>query len=82
MKHFFRTVLTSLQPSYLVRQYVFGGIVALVFYFISRQSVPDLSPFVLILNFLLYPYAMFVYDSLIGLLMGENIWFTSDNFYF
>lgn len=75
MKQFVYTVFTSLQPSYFIRQYVFSGmIVALAYYGINRTLSFTL---LLILNFLLYPFAMFAYDSLICLLLGNTIWIMS-----
>lgn len=76
MKRFFTILLTSLNPSYLVRQYVFALLVALFFFFISPRDITSTLPF-LIISWILYPYAMFVYDSLVGLIMGDRIWFTS-----
>ncbi|MHA7118776.1 hypothetical protein [Aerococcus viridans] len=71
MKQFVHVVFTSLQPSYFIRQYVFSGmIVALVYFGINRTPSFDL---LLILNFLLYPFAMFAYDSLIHLLLGNTV---------
>ena len=75
MKQFVHAVFTSLQPSYFIRQYVFSGmIVALVYFGINRTTSFDL---LLILNFLLYPFAMFAYDFLIHLLLGDTVWIVS-----
>lgn len=75
MKQFVHAVFTSLQLSYFIRQYVFSGmIVALVYFGINRTPSFDL---LLILNFLLYPFAMFAYDSLIHLLLGNTVWIVS-----
>lgn len=73
MKRFITTVFRSLEPSYLARQYLFGGILAVFMYIATKDQ---LTPFLwgyLILSFILYPFAMFVYDSLVGLLIGENV---------
>lgn len=75
MKQFIRAVFTSLHPSYFIRHYVFSGmIVALVYFGINRTPSFNL---LLILNFLLYPFAMFAYDSLICLLLGNTVWIMS-----
>lgn len=75
MKSFVYAVFTSLQPSYFIRQYVFSGmIVALVYYGINRTPSFTL---LLVLNFLLYPFAIFAYDSLIHLLLGNTVWIVS-----
>lgn len=75
MKQFVHAVFTSLQPAYFIRQYVFSGMmVALVYFGINRTSSFTLLS---ILNFLLYPFAMFAYDSLIHLLLGNTLWIMS-----
>ncbi|MGX7394433.1 hypothetical protein [Carnobacterium mobile] len=75
MKQFVHAVFTSLQLSYFIRQYVFSGMIAALVYFgINRTPSFDL---LLILNFLLYPFAMFAYDSLIHLLLGNTVWIMS-----
>lgn len=80
MFRFVRTIFTSLYPSYLIRQYVFSGIVTAFFYFLSPGTAPTFFYVFLGVNFILYPFAMFVYDSAISLLMGENVWITSGIF--
>lgn len=80
MFYFVRTVFTSLHPSYLIRQYVFSGIITALFYFLSLGTAPTSFYIFLVLNFILYPFAMFVYDSAVSLLMGDNVWITSGVF--
>lgn len=80
MLYFVRTVFTSLHPSYLIRQYVFSGIITAFFYFSSSGTAPTSFYVFLGLNFILYPFAMFVYDSAVSLLMGDNVWITSGVF--
>uniref|UniRef100_UPI00403F7D11 hypothetical protein n=1 Tax=Candidatus Enterococcus willemsii TaxID=1857215 RepID=UPI00403F7D11 len=80
MRQFVRIVFTSLRPAYLLRQYIFSGLFTLFFYFLSPSYAPISFYVFLGISFLLYPFAMFVYDSLIGLLMGDRIWLTSGLF--
>ena len=80
MLYFVRTVITRLHPSYLIRQYVFSGIITAFFYFSSSSTAPTSFYVFLGLNFILYPFAMFVYDSAVSLLMGDNVWITSGLF--
>lgn len=80
MSHFIRTVFTSLHPSYLIRQYIFSGVVTAFFYFTSPGIFPTSFYIFLGLNFILYPFGMFVYDSAVSLLMGNNVWITSGFF--
>ncbi|XUD41821.1 hypothetical protein IGL21_002488 [Enterococcus sp. AZ037] len=77
MIHFFRTVFTSLRPSYLIRQYIFSGLLSALFYISSPSNASTSFYILLILSFLLYPFAMFVYDSLVSLLLGDNVWFVN-----
>lgn len=77
MKQFVHAVFTSLQPSYFIRQYAFSGIMVTFIYFGSNRNVPVSLELPLILNFLLYPFAMFAYDSLIHLLLGNTVWIVS-----
>lgn len=48
MIHFFRTVFTSLRPSYLIRQYIFSGLLSALFY-ISSPSNASTSFYILLL---------------------------------
>lgn len=80
MSHFVRTVVTSLPPFYLIRQYIFSGVVTALFYFTSPNTAPTSFYVFLGVNFLLYPFAMFMYDSAVSLLMGDNVWITSGLF--
>ncbi|WP_274661719.1 hypothetical protein [Enterococcus lactis] len=80
MLHFVRTVFTSLHPAYLIRQYIFSGVVTAVFYIASENTAPASFYVFLGISFVLYPFAMFVYDSIVSLIMGENVWFTSGLF--
>lgn len=80
MLHFVRTVFTSLHPAYLIRQYIFSGVVTAVFYIASNGTAPASFYVFLGISFVLYPFAMFVYDSVVSLIMGENVWFTSGLF--
>lgn len=77
MKQFVHAVFTSLQPSYFIRQYAFSGIMVAFIYFGSNRNVPVSLELLLILNFLLYPFATFAYDSLIHLLLGNTVWIVS-----
>ncbi|MFR4286699.1 MAG: hypothetical protein ACLUQ0_10420 [Enterococcus italicus] len=82
MSHFIRIVVTSLHPTYLIRQYIFSAVVTAFFYFSSPEVAPTSFYVFLGLNFLFYPFAMFVYDSIASLLMGDNVWITSGIFAF
>ncbi len=75
MKNFIRTLFTSLTPAYFVRQYLYAGIVFACFVFAAQEttSFPMSLTLFMGLNFMLYPFAMFVYDSFVGLIMGNHV---------
>ncbi|MFS1245088.1 hypothetical protein ACFDCM_10375 [Enterococcus lactis] len=75
MKNFLRTLFTSLTPAYLVRQYLYAGIVFACFVFAAQResSFPISLILFMGLNFMLYPFAMFVYDSFVGLIIGNHV---------
>jgi len=66
----------GLSTSYYFRQFIFGLIFPLIIYVATKDGThsPPL-PILLILpiNTLLYPYSRFVYESVMGFLVGENI---------
>ncbi|RHH53640.1 hypothetical protein [Enterococcus casseliflavus] len=75
MKNFLRTLFTSLTPAYFVRQYLYAGIIFAGFVFVAQGESPFPISLILFmgLNFILYPFAMFVYDSFVGLIMGNHV---------
>ncbi|WP_311800844.1 hypothetical protein [Enterococcus dongliensis] len=75
MKNFIRTLFTSLTPAYLFRQYLYAGIVFACFVFVAQGTFafPMSLTLFMGLNFILYPFAMFVYDSFIGLIIGNHV---------
>ena len=71
----FKNIFRSLDRSWLIRHYIFGFVWFAVLFYLSfniRGFFPFAFSFFL-LNFLLYPFAMFVYESLVDLIMGDNI---------
>ncbi len=66
--------------SYLIRQYVFSGIVTAFFYFLSPGTAPTSFYVFLGLNFILYHLRCLSMISTVPLLMGENVWITSGIF--
>ncbi|EIE5877908.1 hypothetical protein LDQ49_000149 [Listeria monocytogenes] len=75
MKNFLRTLFTSFTPAYLVRQYLYAGIVFTCLVF-AAQGTSALSMSLTLfmgLNFILYPFAMFVYDFFVGSIMGNHV---------
>mgnify|MGYP001086015253 FL=1 len=72
----------GLSARYYVRQFLFGLIFpALILFVLTRGSQPHASAFgayaLFAVNTLLYPYSRFVYESIIGYIMGSNVFFVN-----
>ncbi|XVJ69649.1 MAG: hypothetical protein HEQ39_08340 [Rhizobacter sp.] len=67
----------GLSPQYYFRQFFFGVIFPLMIYSVLSQQetvpMPYLMIGLLIVNTLLYPYARFVYEGIVGFIIGENV---------
>ncbi|MDR2212258.1 MAG: hypothetical protein LBE21_01335 [Pseudomonadales bacterium] len=80
MSSVFTKTLGGLSPRYYLRQFAFGLMLsALLIYLLRRGPEPlslDLSIYALIgMNTLLYPYARYVYDSIVKFILGNNVLF-------
>ena len=73
--------LSGLSKQYFFRQFFFGLAIAAFIFFMSTQggerSMPINMVIFTIVNTLLYPYSRFVYESIIGFVMGENVFFVN-----
>ena len=72
----------GLSAQYYFRQFLFGLIFpALILFALSHGTRPHPGAFstyaLLAVNTLLYPYSRFVYESIVGYIMGENIFFVN-----
>lgn len=68
-----KKLLGTLDPSYLIRHYLFG-ILVFGFMIYSRQHHLDLREIIyLTASLVLYPFSMFVYDNIVAFLLGDNI---------
>ncbi len=80
MKEFLRCTFGGLKTSYLIRQYIFGVLIA-AFYFnaaTSNGQVLSLGTMAMFaINTLLYPYSRFVYESIVGFVLGENTFYVN-----
>lgn len=75
---FLRRIFGSFDKAYLVRAYVIGiAILALYAVILSRGADPIPSPiwFILIVNTILFPFSKLVWDEIMSLLLGRNIFF-------
>jgi hypothetical protein len=66
----------GLSPQYYVRQFVFGMIFPAFIYFVTSRSPHPIQIGMLVLlvvNTLLYPYSRFVYEGILGFIMGNSV---------
>lgn len=87
MNPIIQKTLGGLSKQYYFRQLVFGLILfALVGFFLFGETSPDggsnatfsfSSLIFLIISTLLYPYSRFVYETVVGFFMGDNVFFGS-----
>lgn len=72
----------GLSREYYFRQFVFGLIFpAITLFAFTHGTRHDPMPaqliFTLIVNTLLYPYSRFVYESVVGFIVGDNLFWTN-----
>jgi hypothetical protein len=71
----------GLSTAYYLRQLFFGVLFALViFFFFSRMPTTNSRTplyLFLVVNVLLYPYSRFVYEGIVGFIMGDNVFVVS-----
>lgn len=75
---FFRKTLGGLKGSYYIRHFIFGALISTALIYITLQNPHGIryeNITFFIINALLYPYARFVYEQVIGFILGENIFF-------
>lgn len=66
----------GLSKPYYFRHFVFGLVFVALFVFISLENPSDISISGMVLclvNAFLYPYSRFVYESLVGFILGNNM---------
>ncbi|MHC6225508.1 hypothetical protein ACYU03_12160 [Pseudomonas sp. X10] len=80
MHSFFAKTFGGLTTSYYVRQFLFGLIFAVLIVAMALNNPSGVKlgmvGFALI-NTLLYPYSRFVYESIVGYIMGNNVFFVN-----
>ena len=72
-----RKTFGALTAQYLVRQYFFSAIFATIFFGLLLQApkVPASAIVWLSICALLYPYSRFVYEGIVGFILGDNVFF-------
>lgn len=69
----------GLSAPYYSRHLFFGLVFAAIF-LLSIRSLPgakSLAVLLCVVNTLLYPYARFVYEGVVGFILGNNVFFVS-----
>ena len=70
----------GLSLPYYLRQFVFGASISALMIFLSLRNPAGLSFGVLFISIIsagLYPYSRFVYESIVGFVVGENVFFVN-----
>jgi hypothetical protein len=72
----------GLSKAYYFRQLFFGMILALLICWVLSHGQGSTSSrlaiyLVLLVNALLYPYSRFVYEGIVGFIMGDNVFFVN-----
>jgi hypothetical protein len=70
----------GLSKPYYFRQFFFGLLFLAFILFASSRSTQGMSlgtVLVVVINTLLYPYARFVYESVVGFITGNNVFFVN-----
>lgn len=77
--------LGGLSPQYYFRQFLFGLLIAIFIFYMASKSTQPMSIGMMmftVVSTLLYPYSRFVYESIVGFVMGENILYVNAVFMF
>ena len=82
MQSFLLKTFGGLTPSYYIRQLIFGSLFAILILSVAANSQTGLmgKPGLIVMAIvctLLYPYSRFVYESVVGYVMGENVFFVN-----
>ncbi|WP_099205531.1 hypothetical protein [Scatolibacter rhodanostii] len=80
MKKFAKVVFGSLDISFLIKYYVLGALVPVIIYFSSQGTSSGINAGVIvfmILSFLLFPFTMYVYKSILGIFFNGVSFLTS-----
>ncbi|MEA9994307.1 hypothetical protein QN382_19135 [Pseudomonas sp. 10B1] len=80
MQDFIRKSFGGLSTSYYLRHFVFGAVLLVLMVWLSIQSKAPVKVSFLVfsvLSTILYPYSRFVYERIVGFVMGENVFFVN-----
>lgn len=80
MRQFFAMTFGGLTPSYYARHLFFGALFAAFFIYMKSRSpigIDFATASLSVVSTLLYPYSRFVYESVLGFIMGRNVFFVN-----
>ncbi|QBZ90773.1 hypothetical protein EPZ47_19305 [Pseudomonas viciae] len=82
MHSFFAKTFGGLTTSYYIRQFLFGLLFTVMIISLAANSPGGIGAkpgliVLAIINTLLYPYSRFVYESVVGYIMGNNVFFVN-----
>ncbi len=82
MQSFFAKSFGGLNASYYLRHFLFGAAFGTLMLYVGGNAPGGLfaKPGLIIyvpINTLLYPYSRFVYESIVGYVMGTNVFFVN-----
>src|SRR5690554_7067341 len=81
MQEIIKKTFGGLSVQYYIRQLFFGALfAALIIYVVINGGKPVQFSMIALLaiNTFLYPYSRFVYESVVGFIMGNNVFFVRD----
>ena len=76
MSSFLRKTFGGLSLSYYLRQLFFGGLITALFFWVQMQAtghIDVMTAIIVVLNVFIYPYSRFVYESIVGFILGDNV---------
>lgn len=80
MKQIFQKTFGGLTAQYYVRQLIFGLLVAGFVVLMATQNgrtMPWNMMVFIAISTILYPYSRFVYESIVGFVIGDNVFFVN-----
>lgn len=82
MKNFFIKTFGGLVLAYYLRQLFFGALFGIGFLYMLSGAMSFKLIVAALINTLLYPYSRFVYESIVGFIMGNNVFFFQGKLFF
>ncbi|AGL85582.1 hypothetical protein [Pseudomonas protegens] len=80
MNSLFAKTFGGLTASYYLRQLFFGALCAAFFIFMKSRAPSGIdftNAALSVVSALLYPYSRFVYESIVGFVMGTNVFYVN-----